>query len=1413
VIRDIDLELVFEGGNGQFGDNRYRSRWFDPILEDVLLNNEALPQIDYNERYTNGSTRDEGCDYLIVSPDGAEFQQWADTIRAFRTMQGINTKVVTLSEIGGNSPAILEAYFNDAYNFWDVPPAAVLLLGDYGTSMDNSITSPIWDGYCVSDNIFADVSGNSMPDMIFARITANNAAQLEVMITKFINYEKTPPTDPGFYNHPITALGWQTERWFQICSEAVGGYFKNVHGKDPVRINAVYGGNPNSDPWSTATNTSTVLNVFGPNGLGYIPASPSELGGWTGGTGAAVNNAINNGSFMLQHRDHGSETGWGEPDYGNSNINGLNNTDLTFIFSINCLTGKYNIGGECFAEKFHRYTSGDHNSGALGLIAASEVSYSFVNDTYVWGMYDNMWPDFMPQYGSDVDERGLLPSFGNAAGKYFLEQSGWPYNTNNKEVTYNLFHHHGGAFLTLYSEVPQDLTVMHDPILYSGTNFYTVTADEGAFVSLTVNGEIIGVGEGTGSPESITIEPQLPPNKLVVTITKTNYYRYSSEVEIIPPEGPYVVYNSYEIDDSQGNDDGQVDYGETIMLSVTARNVGVETASDAMVTLASADPYINITDPEENYGDIDPGGFVTVDNAFTFVVSDTIPDDHKILFDLVIKDINDSTWTTYFSISGHAPVLEVGNILIDGNGNGRLDPGETVDITITAYNRGSSDAFDVATTLQTTSGFLTINSASFEIGDISATSLGQSHFNVTVDAGAQIGSVVDMIYDAVSGLHSANKTFSSKVGLIVEDFESASFEGYDWSFAGNADWQISEDIPYEGVYCVKSGNIGNYQSTQLLLDYDVMADDSISFYYKVSSEASYDFLEFFIDNTKVGEWSGEIGWTKAAYAVTEGPHTFTWNYNKDNYLSTGGDCAWIDFVSLPPALTTTAYAGTDDDACEEDTYQLNGTATLYTEIEWTTSGTGYFDDISILNPVYTPGPEDVEFGSVTLTLTANAPTKGDASDDMVLTINKIPVISVSDQAAICAGEEYICTASAENYTSLMWTTDGDGTFDDPTLMNPVYTPGEEDIANAETQLTLTAYQTACNDASISNSLSINPLPTPQLSGDAMVCQGYEGYTYATPDVEGCNYLWEVTGGTIMEGQETSQVVIMWDNMGEGKVVLTETVSETLCAASVEMDITINATPTPQISGMDAVCLNSTDEAYSTMMVEGNTFDWAITGGTITAGQNTNEISVTWDETGEGMIQLTETITETGCMAVNTYDVTVNHLPIVELGEDFEMCHNHIKELDAGHPNAASWIWSTGETSQVITVDSTGVGFSGSENISVVVTDEKGCEGSSEVTMTIQNCTGIPESIYDLGINVFPNPNDGNFTLELNAEQPDEVRIKVVDARGAIVYSNERISIQGNHTMRISLNDLQEGMYYLMIDSDKVHQVKKIIVNK
>ncbi|MBC8485964.1 MAG: T9SS type A sorting domain-containing protein [Bacteroidetes bacterium] len=782
IYRDIQVEISFGGGNNHFGEDRLRSRWWDPLISDMFLNEASVPEMNYNKSFRG--SKDTGCEYLIISPNNPEFQQWADSIKQFRTLQGIKTDVVTLDEIGGNLSYMIENYINTAYTTWDIPPVAILILGDYGTSAANNVIVPSWTGYCVSDNIYADVTGNNMPDIVIARITANDETELETMVTKFLDYERTPPANPDFYNHPVTALGWQTERWFQICSESVGGFWKNVLGKEPVRINAIYDGDPNVDPWSTAANTNTVLNVFGPNGLGYIPTSPAELGGWSGGNADKINDAINSGAFMMLHRDHGGEQGWGEPDYSSSDITGLSNTDLAFVFSINCLTGKYNLtNNSCFTEKFHRYTNGGQNSGAIGLIAASEVSYSFVNDTYVWGIYDNMWPEFLPQFGTTPDSRGVLPAFGNAGGKYFLQQSSWPYNTGNKTVTYHLFHHHGDAFLTVYTELPQDLTVIHDSNLLEGLETFTVLADTASLIALTVDGEIIGTAVGTGEPVQVIIQGQSSGSQMIVTVTKQNYYRYQATVDVIPSNVPYVIEESFEIDDNAGNNNGLMEYGESILLTVTMQNIGSVQANNVSVTLSTQNTDITITDGTENYGDFLPGSSVTIQDAFAFDVSYLIPDDVNVIFDVIASDGND-TWTSQLLIKSHAPVLEFTDFVLsdpNGNNNGRFDPGETVDITVTIANSGSSEAFNVIGEIVCADPYITINSAPQSYGNMAANTTSEQTFSVTSDAATPEGTLINFDFNisgdgGISGFGSFN-TVVGKYTALVLDLDPKNYSG------------------------------------------------------------------------------------------------------------------------------------------------------------------------------------------------------------------------------------------------------------------------------------------------------------------------------------------------------------------------------------------------------------------------------------------------------------------------------------------------------------------------------------------------------------------------------------------------------------------------------------------------------------
>jgi uncharacterized protein YaiE (UPF0345 family) len=100
----------------------------------------------------------------------------------------------------------------------------------------------------------------------------------------------------------------------------------------------------------------------------------------------------------------------------------------------------------------------------------------------------------------------------------------------------------------------------------------------------------------------------------------------------------------------------------------------------------------------------------------------------------------------------------------------------------------------------------------------------------------------------------------------------------------------------------------------------------VSFWWKVSSEGSYDYLEFYIDGSLQERTSGSVDWQQVSYTIpSSGSHTLKWRYVKDDSVSSGSDCGWVDQLlwvsgSPPPppsnlseALDTTLIFTTDGD--------------------------------------------------------------------------------------------------------------------------------------------------------------------------------------------------------------------------------------------------------------------------------------------------------------------------------------------------------------------------------------------------------------------------------------------------------------------------------------------------------------------
>lgn len=250
--------------------------------------------------------------------------------------------------------------------------------------------------------------------------------------------------------------------------------------------------------------------------------------------------------------------------------------------------------------------------------------------------------------------------------------------------------------------------------------------------------------------------------------------------------------------------------------------------------------------------------------------------------------------------------MSMDNIEIDdstGNNNSRIDPGETVDVIVTLTNRGAYDTESVNAEFTTADVYTTINSGQMSFGTILPGESQTASFNISVGAGANVGHIIDGLLPTtcVSNSDSFNYDFdlNLNVGMIVEDFETGDFSLYDWVSSGDADWYITTDEVYEGTYSTRSGAIGHWDETILEVTANVLAAGDLSFFRKVSSENTYDFLRFYIDDVEKGAWSGEEDWAEVSYPVSLGEHTFKWVYEKDGNTIGGTDCAWIDFVVFP----------------------------------------------------------------------------------------------------------------------------------------------------------------------------------------------------------------------------------------------------------------------------------------------------------------------------------------------------------------------------------------------------------------------------------------------------------------------------------------------------------------------------------
>ncbi len=183
--------------------------------------------------------------------------------------------------------------------------------------------------------------------------------------------------------------------------------------------------------------------------------------------------------------------------------------------------------------------------------------------------------------------------------------------------------------------------------------------------------------------------------------------------------------------------------------------------------------------------------------------------------------------------------------------------------------------------------------------------------------------------------------------------------------------------------------------------------------------------------------------------------------------------------------------------------------------------------------------------------------------------------------------------------------------------------------------------------------------------------------------------------------------------------------------STTADITLNASPSPLISGLTTTPVNSI-VPYNTPDVAGIIYLWSVSGGDIQSGQGTNSIIIQWGPGPTGTVTLTETVIAGGCSRTTIpYNVTITDIPDPLVFGSSSVCVNSVETYSTPFISSHTYSWSvtggtytTGPTDNIINV--------------LWVTP-----GSAEVTVTETGSTSVSNTL-PVTVNILP-PSDNTVS--------------------------------------------------------------------
>lgn len=381
----VQFDVVFTGGTGKYADQRITAP------EEQTLVKALAPQI-VNARLALSQA---GLQNVTLQPCGEDMVVYttpalraaADRYATARTNAGVATRVFNVGENGLTSAELIRQHtMGRIFNTTCARrPRFVLLFGDHPAVPAFSVSLET-GGTTVTDFYHGlKTTTFFLQSAAVGRIPATNIAEADGAVDKLIGYQAAPPTDPAFYSRALVAGFFQyngdtgpkrESRTFVQDTEKARTALTAI-GKTVDRYHTLQAG---ADPEKYNDGTAIPASL-------QLPTFP-----WND-TGTEIRDAVNQGRYLLLHRDHGYWAGWGDPGFnlenGSAGQAGLSNGNkLPLVLSINCSSGQFDLGGG--AKSFAESMVLDGNGGAHTVFAAARTTWTPTNSPLSRGLIQGL---------------------------------------------------------------------------------------------------------------------------------------------------------------------------------------------------------------------------------------------------------------------------------------------------------------------------------------------------------------------------------------------------------------------------------------------------------------------------------------------------------------------------------------------------------------------------------------------------------------------------------------------------------------------------------------------------------------------------------------------------------------------------------------------------------------------------------------------------------------------------------------------------------------------------------------------------------------------------------------------------------------------------------------------------------------